>query len=579
MLWFYDFEVFTYDWLVVFINPSERCEEVIINDAEKLEAFHEANKNKIFVGFNSRHYDQYIFKGILCGFNPKRINDFIIVKGAPGWKFSTLLQRIPLHNYDVFLSQTDKGLKSMEGFMGHMIKESSVPFDIDRQLTKREMDETVKYCRYDVTELIDVFLQRVDEFNTMMYFIKHFKLPLSAISKTKAQLAAEILGGNKKGKSFDDEFQFPIVECLSLTKYRYVADWYRNEENHKYNVVPGNAKSGKHQLETVVAGIPHVFGWGGAHGAISKYHAKGDFLIIDVTAYYPSMQKQFKFGYRVMDNPENFEFIHNSNIEFKKEGDKKARLPFKIMDNAISGQMKQEASALYDPMSNNSICVNGQLLLLDLIEHLEQHVKLVNNNTDGLIIQLCDYERDFDVVDKIVAEWEQRTGLEMEFDTFFGEIFQKDVNNYLIVDHETGAIKSKGGYVKKLSPIDYDLPIINRALVDFMVNGVPVEQTINGCDDLKEFQLVMKISGKHTHIQHGGKRLKEKCIRVFASKDDADAGVQKIHAITGRPAKMPNSPLHCFIFNDEVNGVRVPGKLNKRWYIDLANKRLGDFGI
>lgn len=65
-----------------------------------------------------------------------------------------------------------------------------------------------------------------------------------------------------------------------------------------------------------------------------------------------------------MDHPENFEFIHDSNIEFKRKGDKKARQPFKIMDNAISGQMKQPQSALYDPMSNNTICINGQLLLL-----------------------------------------------------------------------------------------------------------------------------------------------------------------------------------------------------------------------
>ena len=200
----------------------------------------------------------------------------------------------------------------------------------------------------------------------MMYFIKHFKYPLSYISKTKAQLAAIMLGGNDKGKSFDDEFQFPILDCLQLKKYKYVAEWYRNPENHKYKVDAENPKSAKHSLETIVAGVPHTFAWGGGHGARLKYHSKGIFLMIDVTAYYPSQQEKFKFGYRVMGNPENFEFIHHSNIEFKRKGDKKARQPFKIMDNAISGQMKQRVSTLYDPMSNNSICINGQLLLLDL---------------------------------------------------------------------------------------------------------------------------------------------------------------------------------------------------------------------
>lgn len=544
-------------------------EHVIINDPEYLERLHKENVNNIWIGFNSRHYDQYILKGILCGFDPKRINDFIIEKGNPGWKFSSLFRGIPLINYDVMLG-TDRGLKSFEGFMGNNIKESSVPFNIDRKLTQAEIEETVKYCRHDVEQTIDVFMKRIDEFNTMMYFVKHFKLPMNALSKTKAQLAAEILGGNRKGQSFDDEFQFPILDCLDLKKYKFIADWYKNPENHDYE---------KSQDGVMVAGVEHTFSWGGGHGAIPKYHAKGDFLIIDVTAYYPSLQKKYHFGYRVMDNPENFEFIHDSNIEFKRKGDKKARLPFKIMDNAISGQMKQKSSALYDPMSNNSICVNGQLLLLDLIEHLEPYTDLVQNNTDGIVIKLRDYERDFDIIDKIVSEWEKRTGMKMDFDTFFGEIFQKDVNNYLLIDRETGAMKVKGAYVKKLSPLDYDLPILNKALVEYMVNGVPVEQTINECDDLKEFQLVSKISSKYSHILYGDKPIKEKCIRIFASKDSKDEGVKKVHATTGRPAKLQNSPEHCFIWNDEVNGVKAPEKLDKQWYINKALGRLKDFGV
>ena len=96
---------------------------------------------------------------------------------------------------------------------------------------------------------------------------------------------------------------------------------------------------------------------------------------------------------------------------------------------------------------------------------------------------------------------------------------------------------------------------------------------------MKEFQLVTKISSKYTHIIHGNKQIKEKCIRIFASNDLNDEGVQKIHATTGRPAKISNSPEHCFIYNDEVNGVKVPKKLNKEWYIDLAKKRLKDFGV
>lgn len=568
-LLFYDFEVFKYDWLVVVMDMTAKKTHVIINSPEELEALYKANIKEIWVGFNSRHYDQYILKAILCGFDPKKVNDYIITKGNPGWKFSSLFRQFPLWNYDVMLN-TDVGLKSFEGFMGNDIKETSVPFNIDRKLTPEEIAETVKYCKHDVEQTVQVFLKRTEEFNTMMYFIKHFGLSMDYISKTKAQLAAEILGGNRKGADFDDEFQFPILDCLHLNKYKHIAEWYANPENHDYS---------KKQDKQIVAGVEHTFAWGGGHGARAKYSADGVFLIIDVTAYYPSLQKKYHFGYRVMNHPENFEFIHDSNIAYKRKGDKKARQPFKIMDNAISGQMKQKSSALYDPMSNNSICINGQLLLLDLVEHIEPYCELIQNNTDGIIVKLKDYEHDFDVLDDVVYEWEQRTGMKMDFDTYIGTIYQKDVNNYLLIDRKTGAVKAKGGYVMKLNDLSYDLPIINKALVDYMIHGIPVRRTIMECQDLREFQLVSRISSKYTHILYGDKPIKEKCIRVFASNDPADPGVKKVHAVRKTIAKLTNSPEHCFIFNDDVKGVPVPDKLDRQWYIDFANKRLSDFGV
>lgn len=568
-LLFYDFEVFKYDWLVVVMDMTAKKTHVIINSPEELEALYKANIKEIWVGFNSRHYDQYILKAILCGFDPKKVNDYIITKGNPGWKFSSLFRQFPLWNYDVMLN-TDVGLKSFEGFMGNDIKETSVPFNIDRKLMPEEIAETVKYCKHDVEQTVQVFLKRTEEFNTMMYFIKHFGLSMDYISKTKAQLAAEILGGNRKGADFDDEFQFPILDCLHLNKYKHIAEWYANPENHDYS---------KKQDKQIVAGVEHTFAWGGGHGARAKYSADGVFLIIDVTAYYPSLQKKYHFGYRVMNHPENFEFIHDSNIAYKRKGDKKARQPFKIMDNAISGQMKQKSSALYDPMSNNSICINGQLLLLDLVEHIEPYCELIQNNTDGIIVKLKDYEHDFDVLDDVVYEWEQRTGMKMDFDTYIGTIYQKDVNNYLLIDRKTGAVKAKGGYVMKLNDLSYDLPIINKALVDYMIHGIPVRRTIMECQDLREFQLVSRISSKYTHILYGDKPIKEKCIRVFASNNPADPGVKKVHAVRKTTAKLTNSPEHCFIFNDDVKSVPVPDKLDRQWYIDFANKRLSDFGV
>ena len=91
---FVDFEVFKHDWLAVIIDANTQQEHVIVNDSEKLAKIYEENKRNIWVGFNIKHYDQWILKAILCGFNPKEVNDFIIEQNQPGWKYSSLLNKI-----------------------------------------------------------------------------------------------------------------------------------------------------------------------------------------------------------------------------------------------------------------------------------------------------------------------------------------------------------------------------------------------------------------------------------------------------------------------------------------------------
>lgn len=473
----------------------------------------------------------------------------------------------------------DRGLKTFEGFMGNDIRESSVPFDIDRKLTEEEIEETVKYCRHDVEQTVEVFLQRKKDFEAHMGLVKLAcqgkPLDLFLLSRTKVQLSSIILDATKK--DHDDEFDIDFPSTMKIEKYTEVVDWYKNPENRKYNVDPDNPKSKKNQLEIMVAGVPHVFAWGGVHGAIDKYQGEGYYLNMDVASLYPSLMIQYNLGSRNMKDPKKYEEIYHTRLKYKAEGNP-LQLPLKLVLNGTYGAMKDKNNQLYDPRQANRVCVYGQLLLLDLIEKLEPHCKIIQSNTDGVLVKLPDgSDETFYMIDDICHEWEQRTGLILEFEEF-RKVFQKDVNNYIIVCPD-GKYKSKGAYVKELNSLDYDLPIVNKALVNYMVHDIPVEKTIGDCDDLKEFQLVSKASGKYTHILHGDKVLIEKTIRIFASILSTDPGVKKVHATTGRPAKIPNSPENCFIFNGEVNGVKAPSKLDKQFYIDMANKRLADFGV
>lgn len=561
MINFYDFEVFKYDWLVVIINPIDRTESVIINDREALKRYYDEHKSEIWVGYNSRQYDQYILKGILCGFDPKKISDHIIVKGQGGWNFSPLLRRIPLYNYDVMVGFN--GLKTLEGFMGNDIRETSVPFDIERKLTQKEIEETVKYCRHDVEQTMEVWLKNQSDFDAQMGLIKMFDLPLSMISKTKVQLSAVVLGAIKK--QHDDEFEISIPDTLRVEKYSHIVEWYRNPANRDY------AK----KLKVDVAGVPHIFAWGGLHGAIDKYSGIGHYLMMDVASLYPSLMIEYGHQSRNISDPTKYREIRDMRLKYKAEKNP-LQAPLKIVLNGTYGAMKDKHNNLYDPRQANNVCVAGQLLLLDLIEHLEPFCEIIQSNTDGVLVKLRDID-DYDQIDDIAHEWEKRTRLTLEFDQYH-KVYQKDVNNYVLVDYD-GKMKSKGKYVKKLNDLDYDLPIVNRAMVDYMVSDVPVEKTIDECDDLREFQKIVKVSSKYWKGSHNGQYLNDKTFRVFASTDPHDGTIYKIKNPSSNPEKFADTPEKCFIDNGDVSNKKVPDHLDRKWYVDLAKKRLIQFGV
>ena len=561
---FYDFEVFSQDWLVVIKDTDTRSTNKILNDPDALREIYEKNKNNIWVGYNSRSYDQYILKGILLGMDPKKINDHIIVKNLGGWQYSRAFNHIQFYNFDI-MTDKFKGLKQLEGFMGNDIRETTVNFNIDRKLTPKEIEETFFYCNHDVEQTMKVFINRKEEFDSQMNLIKTFKLPLKYINKTKAQLSAIILEADKR--EHDDEFEITIVDTLKVEKYKSLVNWYRNPVNLDY----------KKKLEIEVADVIHLFGWGGLHGARVKYQDEGIFINSDVTSFYPSLMIEYGFLSRNVRHAEKFKEIYDIRVELKKEGKKKEQAPYKIVLNSTYGASKDKYNNLFDPLQANNVCINGQLLLLDLIEHVTDKIpgaKLIQSNTDGVMFKLPN-EETIDIYKDVCKEWETRTRMGLEHD-LIKKVIQKDVNNYIIV-MDNGKIKSKGAYVKSLNSLDYDLPIVNKALMEYFISGIPVEETINNCNDLIEFQKVVKVSSKYKFSLYGDQVLNENILRVFASRSRRDPGVYKLKKYKDTKDKIGGTPERCFIENGDIKGIKVPRKLDKQWYIDTAKKRIKDF--
>lgn len=575
---FYDFEVFEYDWLVVLFDSKNKCEEVIINDKEKLENFYQENKFDIWVGFNNKNYDQHILKGILCGFNPKKISDYIITDHNNGWGYSNLMNKIYTIQYDV-MNSLNKGLKTYEGFQGKNIKESDVAFNIPRKLTQDEIKETIIYCRSDVINTYELFIKTIKDFKAHMNLVKMAGGNLKYLSKTKTQLSSIILQAKQTIR--DDEFDVFVPDNLEIKKYKKIVDWYKSDDSKRYyNRVKkknGGYKNEENRLEISVAAVPHVFGWGGLHGARKKYHSKGYFILMDVSSLYPSLMIKYNLLSRSCsrNGVKKYEEIYHKRLELKSLGKKEEQAPLKLVLNSTYGAAKDKFNALLDPRNANLVCLFGQLFLLDLIEHLENDSKIIQSNTDGILIKVN--PKNFEKIDDIAYEWEKRTGLSLTFDQY-KEVFQKDVNNYLLVDLDN-EVKAKGAYVKELNSLDYDLPIINKALRNYMIDKTPVEETILSCNDLYEFQMVTKISSKYDYALWGNKKLKERVIRSFASTNKNHGDLRKKHSETGSYEKLSLTSEHNFIDNGNIKNIKVPEFLDKNYYINLAKKRLEDFGV
>lgn len=560
---FYDFEIFRHDWLVVIINPVEKIKTIIANDSKALKRYYNAHKEQIWVGYNSRNYDTFIMKSILLGINPKKTNDDIIVRGLKGYQISRDFRKITFYDFDIYSKDS---LKTKEGFMGNDIRETEVDFNLPRKLNPPEMRQTVKYCQHDVEQTIEVFRRKKEVFESQVQLIETFDLPKYMIGLTQAQLTANILECERVDGR-DDEFDLQIVDTLRLKKYRQAQDWFENSCNMDY----------KKTFNLDVCGVPHNFGWGGLHGCPEKpLHAKGNLFHVDVTSYYPSIMIKYDFLTRNCRDKKSYKKIYDMRVALKKAGKKKEQAPYKIVLNGTYGICKDKFSSAFDPRQANNVCVNGQLMLLDLLEHLEKYITLIQSNTDGLIVQVKD-ESQIEKFREICHEWEDRTGMGLGFDEI-DEIWQKDVNNY-IFRFTNGKLERKGAYVMELDDLNYDLPIVNKAIVDYLTKGVYPEETIKGCNILKDFQKIIKISSNYRLGWHNGDYLNDKTFRVFASKDKADSYIGKCRDIGETIEKFANTPEHCFIYNDDVNGLLVTEKLDKRWYIDLAEKRLLDFGI
>ena len=275
-LYTFDCEVTNYNWLFVFKSFDTAQYVVIHDDYEEIAEF--MRTRPLLVGFNNKHYDQYILKAVMLGLSPeevKGISDYIIVHGIAGWEIPQLKDSgIWFDQFDLKDDMQDGlSLKAIEGHLGMNITESSIAFDTDHPLTEHEMEELIEYCKHDVdaTEVL-LELRKVYIENKLTLGKEKGIDPARALYMTNAKLTAAYLDAKPLIHHDEREYQYPD-NLLRQYIPQEVFDFF--DQMHD-RTIPDEVLF-KQKLNLDVGGTPVVLGFGGIHGAIPNYQfRKGD---------------------------------------------------------------------------------------------------------------------------------------------------------------------------------------------------------------------------------------------------------------------------------------------------------------
>ena len=564
------------------------------NDPEAVLEF--MDDGAIYIGFNSKAYDQYIMKAVCGGCEPdeiKELNDYLI-EGHNGWEHPLMQQiRYWFNNVDI-RDDTQQGLslKAIEGHLGMSVQESTVDFNIDHPLTEDELQETIFYCKHDVEATAELVRKRKSYLQNKLHLgrIKHLS-DAKSLSMTNAKLTACYLDAQRPNRPWTDEREYQYPTNL-LREYipQEVFDFFDRMHDP---TIPDDVLF-KSKLKQDVYGCPTVLAYGGIHGAIPFYEeTETEDRIIrnyDVASYYPHLMTICGYTSRNIPDPKIYADMLEERMKAKKAGDKATANALKLVANTTYGAMLNQYNDLFDPLMGRSVCVTGQLFLLELSRHLCEDcptLKVVQLNTDGIMVSFD--KTDYPAVQAIVTEWQERTGFELEEDKIHA-IHQKDVNNY--VEIPTGDLfddkgkprwKIKGGYlVRGIAPagafnVNNNATVVAEAIVNYFVFGTPPEETILPCEDISKFQIIAKAGAKYKeayHIVDGEKQSVQKVNRVYATTDERYGKLFKVKAEDDATAKIEMLPEHCIIDNNNQLTIE---DVDKTFYIEMAKKRINDF--
>ena len=598
-LYLADFEVAKFDWLFVVHKYSDNS-ETIFHNATGDEVYNFiSEKRPIFLFHNGKHYDQYILKAILSGFDMseiKAVNDYII-NGGQGFEISYEYLDIPILVWDTMQDIVpSKSLKEIEANLLMDITESTIDFNIDHKWDKREYDEMLYYCRHDVDALRPLFEARKSYFKTKydLCILSNID-PTYNMGLTNAKLCAKFLEADLIKRT--DERNYTIPSTIDLN---YVPDEILTFFNRIHDDSISDEEFFTTKLNFDFHGMPSVFSLGGAHGALSNFvydeKETPDIAVVNVdySSLYPHLLALPEYNYisrNIKDSNKYYNTLQRR-LKLKHEGRKEEQLPLKLILNTTYGCQNNKYNDLYDPWGARSTCITGQLMIASMTEEVYRigDVKLIQINTDGLMIALP--KNKLPEYYEVCNKFSERVKIGVEYDIIH-KIVQRDVNNYIMIyGDDKLSIKAKGGCFGALPNLKIEkdgsvtstykpnfkansLAIVSEALAKNLLFDTPIEETILNDDTIHKYQMISHLGStyeKCVQESPNGDILLQKNNRIYAGLTPSGA-IIKVKP-NGRRDSLPNQPPNPIVDNKNVISIE---DINKPWYIKLARQWVNDF--
>lgn len=574
MITVYDTEVYKNLLLYVFYEVESKQYKVFAIHPwkdDRIELMEYLKIVKLMIGFNNLKFDypllDYLINILAKKFNipAQDLMKLIFAKSTSLIKDKIkypeirkpLIQQLDIyriHHFDNVAKATS--LKMLE-FVYRMPNIAELPYPPDTFLNQEQIEEVIIYCKNDVYATNIAYEKTQQEIIMREKLSEVYKLPMMnwndpkigesiLIKLIKERLQKDNLGKTPRDKIVIKDILFNYI-CFESEPFKAIHNWFAGKvltetkkvfselpfseveafkqyvNTTKKNTVKGKLKT----LNVIHNGFQYDFGLGGIHGSIQSgiYEADDDYSIldIDVKGYYPNesiINRLYPF-HLTEAFCDILQMIGEEREKYAKKTPENTGL--KLAGNGSFGKSNSEFSPLYDPQYTMSVTINGQLLLCMLAEGLEIIPDLVvlQANTDGMTLRI---KKSYEGLARIIcSKWEKLTNLTLEYSNY-SKMVINNVNNYLAVDTK-GNIKRKGLFGYKMIPGERELHknhsmlIVPKALEQYYVYGIPIEQSIMNGDKWDFFKRVkLNSNGKLIGRSDNGESIYGKITRYYVSE-------------------------------------------------------------